>query len=569
MNTRTSVLALVLACGPSETAQREAAALTGAINALTLFEETLSEAPTEANGFDVPEGIPLAVCHLDCNPSHNTVFVTPEETVAHYRELLEAVETGRELSNLTWFRERTLPFLPYRRFFAAKLPDEASEAAWHGRVVLWDSAEHRWLGAVRVDLDRGRVPQHTYALFDNQGNQVGPGHRDADRDTASANRAFQAMLPQAFRAAVAAGRNVERVDQVTRHRPRPLGHQLEEHAVVFSGGDDGDLAALSDGVFVALGTDEVTDVWSTEHGFAYRRAKNILGPGVPWLHRVHENVVEDLTFYSERTFVGLRTVERSAWVTAHDSQGTAEIARWNDGDWDVRDLSELSPAPRRISAIDERDGSLFLLGGSAGGSTLHAWNGTTWTSFEVTGRGADILAESATSVLVASSEGLVRVTLPAGERTSLSRQSARRLFRSDAGTWVALQRSVYRPTTFAQVDGANLRPIPGVRAERTDEFDLGPEGTLAVLSRGVLRLRRPDGNALRIPEEGAIPGRVRAFQIDAHGTVWIASESGVFVATDGLYRLKAPTVPAVAQGLRDLAIIGDGPALSQQDLEAI
>lgn len=561
------------ACGGGGESEREAAALTGAIGRLTAFEAALGGAPANASGFAAPDGAALIACGADCDAGANTMFVTPGETLAHYRELLQATEDGQEPFNLVWFREHTLPHLPNLRFFATKLPDDTTSAtAWHGRVAVWDTHAGAWIGAVRVDLDRGRVPQSAYAYFDAQGNQVGGPFHDAEQDAARATRRFDAMLPRAFEAAIESGRDVSRLDQVTRRPRHPLGPELAADAVVFTGGDNGDLAALSGGAFVDLGVDEVTDVDTTRAGFAYRRARNRLDEGTPWMLRVSDGQVDDLTFFSDRTLMGPVTHEHDdrPWVTAHDTRGTAELARWVEGDWEVFDLAEVQPSARSIVAVDELEGTVVVLATGADGAGLHVRTDSGWASLPLEGRGEDVLLESPSSALVATGDGLLRVDLRMRENVSLTRHAALGLFRSPQGPWLAQRVRARGPITFARVDGASVRQAGGLHADALDRYVVGPEGTLAVESRGIVHVLRSDGAQHLIPAEGAIPGRVRAMEIDGHGTIWIGSTSGVFVGTDeGLHTLAAAPVDAVARDVRDLCVLGSGPALSAEALRPV
>ncbi len=569
------VLVLSLACGGEP--KPEAAALTGFVVHLDAFQAALATAPAEANGITAPEGVTLQVFCGDVAecPEANTKMVS-ERTVERFHELQRNAARGRHDFNQDWFDEHELAALPKLRFFATRLPEETTnDAAWHGRVVVWDALTRSWLGAVRVDLERGRVPEHAYAYFDGYGNQVSGPVSDHDRDTARANRDFQNLLPHAFRAAVASGRNVDRIDQAMRQGPRPLGRTLAADAVVFAGGPDGRLAAYSGGTFLDLGTDEVTDLWSTGDGFVYRRAKNALEERVPWLLRVKDDRVEDLTFFSDLRSISVDVVGEpgDVWLRVHGSEGVGQAGKWADGDWQLGDLSGLAPTIRRVTGVDECDGTIALAASGPDGQAVHARRADAWTTVVLPRSSVgSIVLESATSALVGTHRGLLRVNLETSEVEQLSRRGVFSLFDTPQGAWVTTRRGPISPVEFFQVQGSRLSSVRSLRTRGLTDVAVGPDGTIAVLARGVLHRRTPDGEILRVPEEGVIPGTTATMEVavDAHRTVWIASTAGLFVATDaGLHTLAVPPLAAAQPNIREVCILGSGPELTAADLRPV
>lgn len=572
------LLALVGAFTPgcdSEPSPEETA-LAVAIERGTAFEAAAGSLPAEASGFTVPEGVELRVfCGTlaEC-PDANTMMVF-DDSLSRYRALLQHAEAGDDDFDLSWFRDHQMPAMDQLRFLATKVPDEASgDAAWHGRVAVWDSVSGTWLGAVRVDLERGRVPQHAYAYFDQRGNQVGGSFHDVERDTQRANRDFQNVLPKAFVAAVESGRDVTRIDQVTRVRPRPLGATIASDAVIISGGNRGQLSAFSEGAFVDLGTDEVTDLWEIESGFVYRRAENVLEEGEPSMLRVTDGRVEDLTYFSDLPFMEPKAAGGGIWLEVHGTEGPGHVATWVDGDWELTEIDEaMAPTARRVVALDEREETLALLTSGSNGPGVRFRRGGEWSAVALPRCSvSDVLLESASSALVATNEGLYRVTLDGGEAERLSRQSVKRLFGTSQGAWFATQRTVLSHVDLFRVEGSSVVPVREMRSHRLMDLAVAPDGTVAILDRGVVRRRSPDGAVVQIPAEGTIPGTVATIDIDvdSHGNVWIASTAGLFVGNeDGLHTLAATAIPAAAAPIREVRVLGAGPSLTAADLRPV
>lgn len=100
-----------------------------------------------------------------------------------------------------------------------------------------------------------------------------------------------------------------------------------------------------------------------------------------------------------------------------------------------------------------------------------------------------------------------------------------------------------------------------LRSPSIDDIEVGADGTIASLSRGVIRRRDPNGHVLRIPAEGTIPGTAATMdiEVDGHGVIWVASTEGLFIGTDeGLHTLTAPMVPAARGPLGEVCILGSG-----------
>lgn len=569
-------LAVLAALGCGEDAPApEVGALTGLIEQLTAFEAAAQSAPSNTSGIS---GVTLRVFCGDPTtcPDANTQMVD-EEFRGHHQRLLELAQAGdRDDATLRFFRENRRPALPQLRYFARSLPDDStSESAWHGRVVVWDTERGEWLGAVRVDLERGRVPQHAYAYFDAQGHQVGGAFHDAEADARSANFRFDRLLPRAFETAIETGRDISRMDQVTRQQPHDLGVTLAENAVIIGGALRGALSAYSDGAFVELGIGQVIDLWASGDGFAYRHPDDVRDEGEPSLLRVEAGRVEDLTYLSDLSFHEISSVgeRHDLWLRLNGGEGVAEVARWEDGDWAFIDLADLRPAVGRVVAAEQTGDVLGLLTTGPDGPALHLREGEEWTTITlprstVTG----LVFEPTSAALVASTDGLLRVDLASQEVTHLTSRPVSRLFPSPRGAWFTDRRGPLDPVNFYRVEGSRTVPERALRSPSIDDIAVGADGTIASLSRGVIRRRDPNGHVLRIPAEGTIPGTTATMdiEVDGHGVIWVASTEGLFIGTDeGLHTLTAPMVPAARGPLGEVCILGSGPELSANDLRRV
>ncbi len=203
------------------------------------------------------------------------------------------------------------------------------------------------------------------------------------------------------------------------------------------------------------------------------------------------------------------------------------------------------------SMLRDRDGAIWLGTENQGLLRISAHGIERMLPGDVlpNGRIVSLLQDAEGSIWIGANGGLFRLreTLFAGytRRDGLSGDYVRALLETpDGALWIGSAAGLDRMAPDGRIAPVALHDAPSVLSlARGSDGDLW----MGTYADGVFRLR--DGRVVRHygTNEGLPSGQVRALSVDAAGTVWIGTRSGV-MRIDG-DRLSAPDVPGLPHGL--------------------
>ncbi|MCI2243563.1 diguanylate cyclase [Xanthomonas sp. PPL568] len=203
------------------------------------------------------------------------------------------------------------------------------------------------------------------------------------------------------------------------------------------------------------------------------------------------------------------------------------------------------------SMLRDRDGAIWLGTENQGLLRISAHGIERMLPGDVlpNGRIVSLLQDAEGSIWIGANGGLFRLreTLFAGytRRDGLSGDYVRALLETpDGALWIGSAAGLDRMAPDGRIAPVALRDAPSVLS-----LARGRDGDLwmGTYADGVFRLR--NGRVVRHygTREGLPSGQVRALSVDAAGTVWIGTRSGV-MRIDG-ERLSVPDVPGLPHGL--------------------
>ena len=545
------------------------------------LQAALDAAPTKAEGFRLPEGESLRICGhaIKCEDGQlsNTVLLDPEERLTHLDQLLVALDKDPGSYTLAYALEHSVPRYPNARYLAVRFAEEVQaydvanaeqRARWSGRVAVWDSQSNEWIGAVRIDLRADELTFKFYEMVDLQGNVKSGPFRDEEGDKKNAQFKFDQLVYEAVPIAIETGRDITRFDQIVRStvESKKAAVTVERDAVLLRT-PTGALLALQDGAYVDLGINDVSQLWGTPTGILFRLAKNKLPKDAPYFKRMHDGMIEDLSFHSERFSVQLEGVDLQGdpWLSTEplankEGAGAAvEIAQWVDGDWQVTSLEGLEPEARWLRGLGHSaDGSTqTLLTSGDGGAAVHVGSGASWRSLALEGSAMGLVVEADGSALVHGGEGLFRVT--AGDPLTsqrLSKSATKALVLLDDGRTVAVfQSRSIAPHKFAIIDGTKVVKIAKLHSR--SYYGVGRDGTIAAHDFKAVSVRSPAGDITRYPARGEFPRELRQIEVDGSGRVWMRAEGGtLMVIADG----ELSEFDSASQNVADIYPLGKGAA---------
>ena len=544
------------------------------------LEAALDSAPTKAEGYRLPEGESLRLCWGGCEDGEvANARLIPElaKELERLDQLVAALDQNPKPYTLDYALEHEIPNMPNVRYLAVKIEEDVipydidtpeKRARWVGRVAVWDSQANEWIGAVRVNLRAEELKFNFYEMVDSRGNTVSGPFRDEEGDKKGAQSEFDQLVRQAFPVAVESGKDITRFDQIARAKV-----EAEQAAVAVQGdamifrGSGGVLVALTDQGFADLGLADVTNVWPAPTGFVFTLAKNKLPPDTPYIKRMHEGMIEDMSFSTERFRLELLPVDHQGdpWLrtsTLKKEEGkepSAEIAQWVDDDWHVTSLEALTPKVRWVDALGHSAGgsTQVVLGGGA----VHIGSGANWRSLELDQLGSQLVVEPDGNVLVGTRKGLFRVTVGEElESERLAKGIVKKLHPIAGGKSVAVLEGRFpNPDSFVLVEGAKATKIKGIKGR---EHGVGPEGTIAAYNNDALYVRTPSGEITRYPASGSLPFRIYELEVDGSGRVWGRSDKKLLIViADGqLLEIGVGKGGAIASGVTDISPMGLGAA---------